>query len=375
MTSFKRKNLFIDSKDALTATNNIWVAPLDIDFETELYDRITLVQAQIPVSFFTVSSDSNKFILTEGKVSTTISVEVGNYNIVSWQKVIPALLSSNSPNGLTYGCSYVNQFTTPDQGLFTYTVNSTVIPISLSFIQNNYVYAQFGFYPGTTNSFSGGVLKSSCCVNFQAETSLFIHCSVCDSESTAEYSDVLHTIYSADIQPLSNIVFVNPDPLTTSKKLKSRDRNIVFSLTDENNIPLYLSGGNLLIQVMIFKEDNTNQIIKNYIDMRQKILVSDEEIAQKKEMEDLEAKRFSMEEENKLIEANRTRDNALFDIFQRQAEAMNQLNQTMTLLLQEFQKLNNPINKNATQESDFVEETPTITESSNTLENGQENRG
>jgi hypothetical protein len=122
---------------------------------------------------------------------------------------------------------------------------------------------------------------------------------------------------------------------------------------------------------MIFKEDNTNQIIKNYIDMRQKILVSDEEIAQKKEMEDLEAKRFSMEEENKLIEANRTRDNALFDIFQRQAEAMSQLNQTMTLLLQEFQKLNNPINKNATQE---VTETPTITESSDTLENGQENR-
>jgi hypothetical protein len=152
-------------------------------------------------------------------------------------------------------------------------------------------------------------------------------------------------------------VFVNPDPITTSKKLKSRDRNIVFSLTDENNIPLYLSGGNLLIQVMIFKEDNTNQIIKNYIDMRQKILISDEEIAQKKEMED----------ENRV--------NALFDIFQRQEQAMNQLNQTMALLLQEFQKLNNPINKNATEESNFIEETPTITESSNTLENGQENRG
>lgn len=365
MTSFKRKNLFIDSKDALTAQNNIWVAPLDIDFETENYDRITLVQAQIPVSFFTVSSDSNKFILTEGKTSVTISVEVGNYNVISWQRVIPGLLSSNSPNGLTYACSYVNQYTTPDQGLFTYTVNSSVIPVSFSFIQNNYVYAQFGFYPGTTNSFSGGVLKSTCCVNFQAETSLFIHCSVCDSESTAEYSDVLHTIYSADIQPLSNIVFVNPDPMATSKKLKSRDRNIVFSLTDENNIPLYLSGGNLLIQVMIFKEDNTNQLIKNYIDMRQKIFIEDE----KKEMEDLQAKRVSMEEENRLIEANSNRDNVLFEIFQRQAEAMNQMNQTMTLLLQEFQKLNNPINKNATQE------TPTITESNNTPENGQENRG
>jgi len=360
MTSFKRKNLFIDSKNALTAQNNIWVAPLDIDFETENYDRITLVQAQIPVSFFTVSADSNKFILTEGKVSTTISVEVGNYNVISWQKVIPALLSSNSPNGLTYACSYVNQYTTPDQGLFTYTVNSSVIPVSLSFIQNNYVYAQFGFYPGTTNSFSGGVLKSTCCVNFQAETSLFIHCSVADSESTAEYSDVLHTIYSADIQPLSNIVFVNPDPMATSKKLKSRDRNIVFSLTDENNIPLYLSSGNLLIQVMIFKEDNTNQIIKNYIEMKRKLIIEDEN----KEIEDT---RKALEEQQQIL----NRDNVLFNIFQRQAEAMSQMNQTMALLLQEFQKLNNPINKNATQESD----TPTITESNNTPENGQENRG
>lgn len=366
MTSFKRKNLFIDSKNALTSQNNIWVAPLDIDFETENYDRITLVQAQIPVSFFTVSSDSNKFILTEGKTSVTISVEVGNYNIISWQKVIPALLSSNSPNGLTYSCSYVNQYTTPDQGLFTYTVNSFVIPVSLTFIQNNYVYAQFGFYPNTTNSFSGGILKSTCCVNFQAETSLFIHCSVCDSESTAEYSDVLHTIYSADIQPLSNIVFVNPDPMATSKKLKSRDRNIVFSLTDENNIPLFLSGGNLLIQVMIFKEDNTNQIIKNYIEMKRKLIIEDEN----KEIED---ERKALEEQQQIL----NRDNILFQIFQKQTELMDNMNNSMNLLLQEFQKLNTNItlNKNATQESDFIKETPTITESNNTPENGQENRG
>jgi hypothetical protein len=354
MTSFKRKNLFIDSKNALNSQNNIWIAPLDIDFETEGYDRITLVQAQIPVTFFTVSANSNKFILIEDNISTTIYVEVGNYNILSWQKVIPILLSSHSPNGLIYTCSYVNQYTTPDNGLFTYTVNNSIINISLSFIHNNYVYAQFGFYPDTKNSFSGGILKSSCSVNFQPETSLFIHCSVCDSESTAEYSDVLHTIYGADIQPLSNIVFVNPSPLYTSKKLKNKDRNIIFSLTDENNIPLYLSGGNLLIQVMIFKEDNTNQIIKNYIDMKQKIFIEDEQ----KEMEE--------------IQTNSNRDTTLFDIFQKQAESMNQLNQTMNLLLQEFQKLNNPINKNVTQE---VTKTSPITESSSTLENGQENRG
>ena len=358
MTSLKKKNLFIDSKNALTANNNIWVAPLDIDFDTDPYDRITLVQAQIPVSFFTVSSDSNKFILTEGKTSVTISVEVGNYNIISWQKVIPILLSSNSPNGLNYSCTYVNQYTTPDLGLFTYTVNSLVIPVSFTFLQNNYVYSQFGFYPNTTNSFSGGILKSACAVNFQPETSLFIHCSVCDSESTAEYSDVLHTIYSADIQPLSNIVFVNPDPIATSKKLKSRDKNIVFSLTDENNLPLFLSGGNLLIQVMIFKEDNTNQLIKNYIDMRYKLFIEED----RRLIEDDNSKRLD-------DEVNSNRDKVLFDIFNKQIGMMSELSNSINLLVQEIQKLNSnmTINKNATEEE--------ITQSNNTLENGQENRG
>jgi hypothetical protein len=358
MTSLKKKNLFIDSKNALTANNNIWVAPLDIDFEIESYDRITLVQAQIPVSFFTVSSDSNKFTLTEGNVSTTISVQVGNYNIISWQKVIPALLSSNSPNGLTYTCTYVNQYTTPDLGLFTYTVNSSVIPVSFSFLPNNYVYAQFGFYPSTTNSFSGGILKSSCAVNFQPETSLFIHCSVCDSESTAEYSDVLHTIYSADIQPLSNIVFVNPDPVATSKKLKNKDKNIVFSLTDENNLPINLSGGNLLVQVMIFKEDNTNQTIKNYIDMRNKLFIADEETNSKKEIEYANAKRLD-------DEVNAKRDQVMFDILNKQSTIMSEMSNSINLLLQEIQKLNSnmTINKNATTPKEE------ITQSNSTLEN------
>jgi len=361
MTSLKKKNLFIDSKNALTANNNIWVAPLDIDFEIESYDRITLVQAQIPVSFFTVSSDSNKFTLTEGNVSTTISVQVGNYNIISWQKVIPALLSSNSPNGLTYTCTYVNQYTTPDLGLFTYTVNSSVIPVSFSFLPNNYVYAQFGFYPSTTNSFSSGVLKSSCAVNFQPETSLFIHCSVCDSESTAEYSDVLHTIYSADIQPLSNIVFVNPDPVATSKKLKSKDKSIVFSLTDENNLPIFLSGGNLLVQVMIFKEDNTNQTIKNYIDMRNKLFIEDEE----KEIEYANAKRLD-------DEVNAKRDQVMFDILNKQSTIMSEMSNSINLLLQEIQKLNSnmTINKNATTPNEQSSpEREEITQSNSTLEN------
>lgn len=262
MSFLKRKYLYIDSGTQLTSTSNTWSSSLDINLDIEAYDRITLIQCQIPTSYYLVVSGSNQIVLTEGTQSVTILITPGNYNIFSWSSYVAGLLTTNSPNGYSYTITYPNSYTSPDTGKFTYTVSSTAQTVSFTFPSSTTVFDQFGFYPNTTNTFVGGILVSSSVVSFVPETSLFIHCSACDAESTAPFSDVLEGIYGFNVQPFSSIVFVNPDPVNTSKKLKSRDRSITFSICDERGGPIFLNAQNILLTLMVFQDTMTNQIVE-----------------------------------------------------------------------------------------------------------------
>jgi len=265
MSFLKRKYLYIDSGTQLTATSNTWSSSLDINLDIEAYDRVTLIQCQIPTSYYLVVSGSNQVILTEGTQSVTILITPGNYNIFSWSSHVAGLLTSNSPNGYSYTIIYPNSYTSPDTGKFTYTVSSTALSVSFTFPSTTTVFDQFGFYPNTTNTFVGGTLVSSAVVSFVPETSLFIHASCVDAESTAPFSDVLEGIYGFNVQPFSSIVFVNPDPVNTSKKLKSRDRSVTFSICDERGGPIFLNAQNILLTLMVFQDTMTNQIVEKSI--------------------------------------------------------------------------------------------------------------
>lgn len=270
MSFLKRKYLYIDSGTQLSSNSNTWSANLDINLDIEAYDRVTLIQCQIPTSYYLVVSGSNQIVLTEGTQSVTILITPGNYNIFSWSSHVAGLLTSNSPNGYSYTITYPNSYTSPDTGKFTYTVSSTAQTVSFTFPSTTTVFDQFGFYPNTTNTFVGGILVSAAVVSFVPETSLFIHCSACDAESTAPFSDVLEGIYGFNVQPFSSIVFVNPDPVNTSKKLKSRDRSVTFSICDERGGPIFLNAQNVLLTLMVFQDTMTNVIVEKSLSSLEK---------------------------------------------------------------------------------------------------------
>jgi len=273
-----KRVIYIDSGSQLTSSKNIWSSQIDMNFEGD-YNRITVLQSQIPVSYYVIGAGANTFTLTEGSSSVTITISPANYNVFSFSTTVGALLTSNSPNGYTYTITYPYAYTSPDTGLFTYTVNSIARTVSLTFPARSPLSEQFGFVTGSTNYFlvSGLVqtLNSTNVVNFTPENSLYIRCNFCDGESTSEQSDVLLAVYGSNVQPYSTITFTNPCPIETSKRLTSRDRNLVFSVCDENAQPIYMNGGNIQMALLFYKDETVNTSIEEYIAMKTRLLELD----------------------------------------------------------------------------------------------------
>lgn len=299
----QKKVVYIDSGSQLTSSKNIWSNQIDMNFEGD-YNRVTVLQSQIPVSYYVIGAGANFFTLTEGSNSISITITPANYNVFSFASTVSALLTANSPNAYTYTINYPNAYTSPDTGLFTYQVNSIAKTVSLTFPTKSPISEQFGFVTGSQNFFNVNglvqTLTSTNVVNFTPENSLYIRCNFCDGESTSEQSDVLFAVYGSNVEPYSTITFTNPAPLETSKRLISRDRSLVFSVCDENALPIYMNGGNIQMTLLFYKDITVNTSIEEYIAMKTRLLeldvnenIANENIANAK-----------LEDENKINETN-----------------------------------------------------------------------
>ena len=273
--NMQKKVIYVDSGAQLTSSKNTWNISIDINLEGD-YNRITVLQSQIPVSYYVIGSGANTFTLTEGNSSVTVTITPANYNVFSFSTTVGALLTAASPNGYTYTITYPNAYTSPDTGLLTYTVNSIARTVSFTFPARSPLSEQFGFISGSTNFFSvSGLVQtitSTNVVNFTPENSLYIRCNFCDGETTSEQSDVLLAVYGSNVQPYSTITFTNPCPLETSKRLVSRDRNLSFSVCDENSQPIFMNGGNIQMTLMFYKDETVNKSIEEYIAMKTRLL-------------------------------------------------------------------------------------------------------
>jgi hypothetical protein len=302
----RKKIVYVDSGNQLTSSTNIWNAKLDINFQED-YDRITVLQAMIPVSYYVIGVGANTFTLKEGSTSIVITISPANYNVFNFATIVGGLMTTNSPNGYIYTITYPNNYTQPDTGIFTYSVNSIANTVSLIFPAGSPIADQFGFFTGSTNIFSisgsNQIIQSTAVVNFIPENSLMIHSNICDGETTSNLSDVLITIYGFNVQPYSTITYVNPCPLETSRRLASRDRNLIFSITDENNNFISMNGQNIQLTLMFYKEETINKSIEQYIGMKTKLLELDLQTQSEKESENpIEDRERKIEERLKQLE-------------------------------------------------------------------------
>lgn len=270
-----RKILYVDSQQQLTATNNVFTLSIDSDINDD-YDMCSLISAQIPVSFYIIQNGSNTITLIEGTQSVNVTIPEGNYSVYSFQASVGPLLTASSPNGYTYTLLFNNIFNQVDTGKLTFQCSSTAKTVGLKFPPNNAISEPFGFFPGTTNYFAvnGPIqsLQSSNVISFIPESSIFIHANFVQGSSQSGFTDVLACIFSSNAAPYSTINYVNPQIYETAKKTCNLSKVMVFSITDEFGSNINCNGGNVILQILLYKTPesmhNVNSLIEKYITMR-----------------------------------------------------------------------------------------------------------
>jgi hypothetical protein len=271
MSLFLDSTIFIiDSSQAVSGTTSNFQFQLNMPRDKD-YDRVCVLQAIIPKSYYLVNAPYNTMILSENGVQTTITLIPGNYNVISWKTLISALLTSSSSAGWTYSITFPNAISQVDTGKFTYTVsgNGGIQPLFI-FPTLSLVYEQFGFAAESTNSFVGNSLVSSDVVKFQVEDVIFIHSNMSYNNDQSAQNDVLQEIYASSTPSFSNIIYQNSGAIEAySKKLLTPNNNIYsFSLTDEKENLINLNGLNCVITIVVYKRDDINQLIARNLLLR-----------------------------------------------------------------------------------------------------------
>jgi hypothetical protein len=257
----------INSADRISGTDSNFQYIINMP-KNSGYDRVCMLQALIPKSYYLVASPFNTFILSESGVQTTVTVTPGNYNVRSWITLLGALLTSSSSHGYTYTITFPNSLTDVDTGKFTYTVTGNVgVQPSIIFPVTSELYEQFGFSASSTNTFSGSTLTSANVVKFQVEDVLFIHSDISYNNDQSSYHDVLQEIFASSTPMYSNIVYQNNGAVEAySKRLLSAQNNTYrFTITDEQNRAINLNGLNCVFTIVCYNKDNINQLIASDI--------------------------------------------------------------------------------------------------------------
>jgi len=93
------------------------------------YDKVVLMQALIPKSYYAITDGYNTFTLQEGITTATITMPEGNYTKTTFATVLTTLLNNASismGNNFTYTISYPT-ISQPNTGKFTYNVSGNGI--------------------------------------------------------------------------------------------------------------------------------------------------------------------------------------------------------------------------------------------------------
>lgn len=224
------------------------------------FDRVCVLQADIPISYYLVPPNYNTFVLNENGSSQTVTVPIGNYNATSFATVIAGLLTAASTHGWSYTVTFPSGFNTVSTAKFTISVSgNSGLPVSLTF--SNALFEQFGFNAYSTVTFTSSIVSINV-VSFVPETSLIIHSDIVNDGET----DILQVIFNNNNLPFSTAVYQCSDVTSYSKPLRTNQSNVYhFSITDEHGRTIDLNGVNCVLSLVLYQHDNLTQLVKSYM--------------------------------------------------------------------------------------------------------------
>ena len=253
---------YINSANRIAGTNENFTYALTMA-PNETYDKVCVLFANIPVSYYLVKDGSNTFQLKELSTTVTITVPPGNYSVNSFITVVNTLLNANSPNSWSYTMSINNSFTNVSNGKINYSVSGNSGQPILIF--TTALYDQFGFDAHSTNIFVSNNLISLNVVDFIPETTMYIYSDIIETKDNNTYN-VLQEVYNQNTANFSNIVYQCTSVQGYSKPVNKRKTN-AFSiiLLDENEAPISLNGQPFFLTLLFYKTSDVYDIIKKFI--------------------------------------------------------------------------------------------------------------
>jgi len=257
--------VFINSDSASSGTSSDFTYNINLRPGNE-FNRVTLLQAGIPKSYYSVQNGQNTFILTELAVPTTISLPIGTYTRAALASTLTGLLTGASPHSWSYSVTFPNAAKDVDNGLYTYSVTGNTGQPSFTFIANS-IGELLGFGQ-TTYTFTGGVLDSANVVNLQPFQCLQIHSNIVQNPyATENNTDILANIFAnVGSAPYSNIQWICQDIEAWSQNLASSNTGTArFFITDEIGTSINLNNISLQLVLMFWKKNESPRLLTGFI--------------------------------------------------------------------------------------------------------------
>lgn len=253
--------IYVDSDEALNGT------PGDFTYQILLndrYDRVMVLDANIPKSFYLVANGANTFITVENGVSRLLTIPIGNYTAALTSSssavsfIVQVLAVLNTGSALVYTAS-VSAYT----NLITFTATGGTWN-QLIFPSSSGLYRQFGFAYQSTNTPTAGVLVARSPPVMQLSNVLFIRSNLQECDVQQVSGGILQSISCVNNPNLSSVVYqatINPKYL--GKRFNNQQRIYRFWITDADGYSLDLNGCPVNFSLLFFNDDDSSAVLKH----------------------------------------------------------------------------------------------------------------
>lgn len=252
--------IYVDSHRRVSGSHSNFLYNINLPADQD-FDRVVVLNAIIPKSYYLVQTNENTFSLTEGVTTVTVTLPVGCYILGAFSTKVASVLNTASPNGWVYTVTFPAVASNTNTGKFTYAVTGNSSQPSFTF--GEHLWEQMGFEKNRTYSFSGSSLVSSNVIKLQVEDRVFINSNI--MEGTTENS-VLQEVNSASSPDFSSIVYQATCPEYYSKKLvASPSSTYNFNITDEDGRELNMNGLNVNFTLLLYKENDILVRLRDFL--------------------------------------------------------------------------------------------------------------
>lgn len=256
-----KKIYYINSRNRVTGNDSDFTFKID-QGNNDDFNKVCVLDMIVPVSYYLVETGFNTFTLQELGVNYTVTMTPGNYSLRSFKTVLQSVLNSASGHTWSYIVSSDTVTTSANTGKLYFSVSGN--SGQPSFIFTNYLYEQLGFNSSSTNTFTSDLLTSTNTIKLVSEDALYLHSNIADNGD----DDVLTSVFGSGNPSFSNIHFTCPDVQAYSKKIASNQSNVYrFFLTNEDSEQIQLNGQNIVIVLMLWKEEEIYNKLNSFLEL------------------------------------------------------------------------------------------------------------